>query len=37
MDYYSWDAKARKTIELYEWVLGRRTVKPDFWQPVPPR
>lgn len=27
---YSWDAKARKTVEVYEWVLGRRKDKPEF-------
>jgi hypothetical protein len=29
--YYSWDAKARKTLEIYNWVLGRQEEKPDFW------
>jgi glycosyltransferase involved in cell wall biosynthesis len=29
--YYSWDAKARKTLEIYNWVTGRQQVKPDFW------
>lgn len=29
--FYTWDAKARKTIEVYEWVLGRRE-RPNFWQ-----
>lgn len=29
--YYSWDAKARKTLEIYNWVLGRQQEKPDFW------
>ncbi|HAA27717.1 MAG TPA: hypothetical protein DCE56_08645 [Cyanobacteria bacterium UBA8553] len=33
--YYSWDAKARKTLEVYNWVLGRQEKKPDFWeQPI---
>ena len=27
---YSWDAKARKMVEVYEWVLGRRNEKPEF-------
>jgi len=31
MAYYDWDAKARKTIEVYDWVLGSSTAKPDFW------
>jgi len=29
---YAWDAKARKTVEIYDWVLGRRQDKPEFWQ-----
>ncbi len=32
MTYYSWDAKARKTIEIYNWILGRSSGKPDFWE-----
>ena len=28
---YDWDRKARKTLEIYEWVLGRRREKPDFY------
>ena len=31
MDYYSWDVKALKTLETYEWVIGQKTDKPDFW------
>lgn len=34
MAHYAWDAKARKTMEIYEWVLGRRRERPDFWAPV---
>ncbi|HEY8668540.1 MAG TPA: glycosyltransferase family 4 protein [Tepidisphaeraceae bacterium] len=30
LDYYSWDAKARQVMEVYQWVLGRRPDKPDF-------
>lgn len=29
--HYAWDAKARKTVEVYDWVLGNRATKPDFW------
>jgi len=29
--HYSWENKARKTIEIYEWALGQRQEKPDFW------
>jgi glycosyltransferase involved in cell wall biosynthesis len=28
---YTWEAKARKTLQVYEWALGRRD-KPDFWE-----
>jgi len=27
---FSWDAKALRTLEVYEWVTGRRLVKPVF-------
>jgi glycosyltransferase involved in cell wall biosynthesis len=30
MAYYTWDAKARKTLQVYEWALGRAP-RPDFW------
>jgi glycosyltransferase involved in cell wall biosynthesis len=30
MRYYRWDAKARKTLAVYEWVLGRGP-RPNFW------
>jgi glycosyltransferase involved in cell wall biosynthesis len=30
MKYYSWDAKAKKTLEIYEWCVGRRADKPTF-------
>ena len=29
--YYSWDAKAQKLLEIYNWVLVRQEKKPDFW------
>jgi glycosyltransferase involved in cell wall biosynthesis len=32
MRFYTWDAKARKTIAAYEWGLGRGP-KPEFWDP----
>ncbi len=28
--YYSWDAKAKKTLEIYEWATGRRSEIPRF-------
>jgi glycosyltransferase involved in cell wall biosynthesis len=32
MTHYSWDAKAQKTCEIYNWVTGRQDTKPDFWE-----
>ncbi len=32
---FTWDAKARQTLAVYEWVLGRRAHKPDFGMPFP--
>lgn len=35
MTYYTWDAKARKTVEIYQWLLGQRSERPNFWdQPL---
>lgn len=30
LKYYTWDAKALKTLEIYDWCLGRRPQKPVF-------
>jgi glycosyltransferase involved in cell wall biosynthesis len=30
MSFYTWDAKAKKTLEVYRWVLGRGP-QPNFW------
>jgi glycosyltransferase involved in cell wall biosynthesis len=32
MTYYSWDAKAQKMLEIYNWVTSRGEVKPNFWE-----
>jgi glycosyltransferase involved in cell wall biosynthesis len=32
MRHYTWDAKARKMLAVYKWVLGRGA-RPDFWAP----
>ncbi|MFL0811237.1 MAG: glycosyltransferase [Agarilytica sp.] len=29
--YYSWEWKATKTLEIYQWVLGSKSEKPDYW------
>ena len=29
---YAWTAKGKKTANVYEWVLGRSSVKPDFYR-----
>jgi len=31
--FYDWDWKAKKTREIYDWVLKRKIDKPDFWEP----
>ncbi len=31
MTYYTWDAKARKTLEIYRWLTGTQKHKPDYW------
>lgn len=36
MDHFSWDAKAAKIMEVYEWVLGKRSLRPRFGVPVEP-
>jgi glycosyltransferase involved in cell wall biosynthesis len=28
---YDWTAKGKKTVEVYDWVLGRSSVKPNFY------
>jgi glycosyltransferase involved in cell wall biosynthesis len=31
MTYYPWNVKAKKTIEVYQWLLNPHTAKPTFW------
>lgn len=35
LSLFTWDAKARQTFEVYQWVLGSRTDKPNFGMPLP--
>jgi glycosyltransferase involved in cell wall biosynthesis len=30
-----WDVKAKRIVQVYEWVLGRRKDKPDFYSEEP--
>lgn len=32
--YYTWPAKARQIVEVYQWMLGRRSTKPDWGTPM---
>ena len=32
--YYSWEAKAAQIHEVYRWVLGHRSTKPDWGTPM---
>lgn len=34
MTNYAWDAKARMTKEIYQWVTGEKQVKPNFSEPL---
>ncbi|MFL0803370.1 MAG: glycosyltransferase family 4 protein [Agarilytica sp.] len=36
IDYYSWDCKAKKLIDIYNWLKDPSKTKPDFWQPSEP-
>lgn len=33
--HFTWEAKARQVHEVYRWVLGERSTKPDFGMPLP--
>jgi len=32
---FTWEAKARQTLEVYRWVLGETPRRPDFGMPLP--
>lgn len=31
-EHYAWSAKAKKTVDIYRWVMAERCEKPSFWQ-----
>ncbi len=32
--FYTWEAKAKQIVEVYQWILGRRPTKPDWGSPM---
>ncbi len=32
--FYTWEAKAKQIVEVYEWLLNRRPTKPDWGSPM---
>jgi glycosyltransferase involved in cell wall biosynthesis len=36
IQHFTWDAKAQKVLEVYEWVTGQRSFKPVFGEAAPP-
>lgn len=32
--YFTWEAKAKQIVQVYEWVLGHRECKPDWGTPI---
>jgi len=34
IENYSWDRKAQKLVEIYQWIQSRENSKPDFWHPI---
>lgn len=33
-DFYTWEAKAKQVVQVYDWLLGRRESKPDWGNPM---
>lgn len=31
MTYYTWDVKAKKILEVYNWLTGKQIDKPNYW------
>ncbi|MEB3250657.1 MAG: glycosyltransferase family 4 protein [Cyanobacteriota bacterium] len=32
LQYYSWEVRSQKMLEIYNWCIGRSDTKPDYWQ-----
>ncbi|WP_088890086.1 glycosyltransferase family 4 protein [Leptolyngbya ohadii] len=32
LEYYAWEAKGYKLLEIYRWLAGLEETKPDYWQ-----
>lgn len=32
LQHYTWDGKAQKTLEIYDYIKGSQRTKPNFWQ-----
>jgi glycosyltransferase involved in cell wall biosynthesis len=37
LNYYSWDAKAIKTVQIYDWILNKNQNRPNFWEKLNPQ
>lgn len=35
IEHFAWDAKAKKVLQVYEWVTGRRSLRPRFGEDDP--
>lgn len=33
-EFYTWEAKAKQIVQVYDWLLGRRETKPDWGTPM---
>jgi hypothetical protein len=33
--HFTWEAKARRVLDIYDWVTGRSAKKPSFPMPIP--
>jgi glycosyltransferase involved in cell wall biosynthesis len=37
LQHFAWDAKAQQVLEVYDWVTGKRSLKPSFSEATLPR